>query len=74
MNTETAGKIKWSEINLEYFNCIPIIKEFPHWTGITNTPLSGNKDPVKKIKHFKPEMQKPGKIPHKKGNLLEIPL
>ena len=56
MNTETAGKKEWSEINLEYFNCITIIKEFPHWTGITNTPLSGNKDPVKKIKHFKPEM------------------
>lgn len=56
MNTETAGKIEWREINLEYFNHITIIKEFPHWTGITNTPLSGNKNPVKNIKHFKPEM------------------
>ena len=56
MNTETAGKIEWNLINLEYFNCITTMKEFPHWTGITNTPLSGNKDPVKKIKNFKPEM------------------
>lgn len=56
MNTETAGNIAWTEVNLENFNCIAITKEFPHWTDILNTPSSANKGPIKKIKYFKSEM------------------